>query len=636
MIRSRFETTFSPWVFSTLSSTLFVGLVLGLVGAGCDLTGTQGDEGTERGGELGVAVQGVASQVEGMEISVERCDGTPVRSVETPLEDATLPGGIDAFEDRPYEADSEHRFADHFFTVDSGCYRATATPTDGAGARISECAPARSEDLQVVDGETTEILLVSQCRGAERGGIDVMGSINHPPFVESVAYRPSKFLTCPATPTVCVTATDPDEDPMRAEWSIVGGPTPISPLTKTVQRQTDGTLRECVDLEPGVGTTQIHFKVWDRLYDDGKLIDFDEYFRREGRSDRSNDEIELPLHVAEGQCGGGDAGVSDAGADAGPSTDVGSPPDSSPVTDTSAETDADTREHDGGGTSDDTGDETSRDTSGSNADAQPDVGDCDCESSVTLLDYDVTRNGAQRQISDLSDTEQGDDVTVNFSVDSACSSVEVSLAAYEASGSSFGTSIPQTLYDSTTGTFGPGNHSLGAVSIPACFYQVEFVCGPVLTGEEINSGKRYGSRKIDWHNAGANSCTSSASSCTRTRGYWSNHHDYASNSSQNEDWPQPEDEHNTICGQTWLSTINLKGARGSAWRILAPQWIAAKLNVAANASAPLAVKNALGRGETMLTSNCGGIPAADRKKALSIKDLLDDYNNGRFGTQSCP
>lgn len=70
--------------------------------------------------------------------------------------------------------------------------------------------------------------------------------------------------------------------------------------------------------------------------------------------------------------------------------------------------------------------------------------------------------------------------TATFTVGENCS-VVISLASYKMPGSSFDPSTVhlQKLFDSATGEFGPGQHTL-TVSVPNCFAQVDLVHGPVL------------------------------------------------------------------------------------------------------------------------------------------------------------
>jgi MYXO-CTERM domain-containing protein len=118
--------------------------------------------------------------------------------------------------------------------------------------------------------------------------------------------------------------------------------------------------------------------------------------------------------------------------------------------------------------------------------------------------------------------------------------------------------------------------------------------------------------------------------CTYTRGYWRNHHGDAPGN-RDVAWPIAEDTE--LCGQTWFDILRTP-ARGDAWYIVAAQYIAARLNVAGGASAPVEVRDALSDAEDFLVSNCA-ITRNERQAALAAKDVLDDYNNGLIGPGHC-
>ena len=54
------------------------------------------------------------------------------------LEDHMFPSQIAAFEDKPYSADSEHLFVDHYFTLPAGCYNVLIEPMQGDLTSSSE------------------------------------------------------------------------------------------------------------------------------------------------------------------------------------------------------------------------------------------------------------------------------------------------------------------------------------------------------------------------------------------------------------------------------------------------------------------------------------------------------------------
>jgi hypothetical protein len=78
----------------------------------------------------------------------------------------------------------------------------------------------------------------------------------------------------------------------------------------------------------------------------------------------------------------------------------------------------------------------------------------------------------------------GDHVTAFFTINPACSGIQVSLASYVAPAPAWdrNTADQQQLYRSATGTFDPGSRQSLSVDVtPTGFYQVDFVRGPVIT-----------------------------------------------------------------------------------------------------------------------------------------------------------
>ncbi len=125
--------------------------------------------------------------------------------------------------------------------------------------------------------------------------------------------------------------------------------------------------------------------------------------------------------------------------------------------------------------------------------------------------------------------------------------------------------------------------------------------------------------------------------CTLTIGYWKTHNKYRNKPSQNIPWPIDGSEDFILCGKKWLQILWTKPKKGDAWTILARQWIGATLNIAAGASAPPDVLNALNAAEDLLLNNCSGIPKRTglRRTAICLAKLLDSYNKGRIGPGHC-
>lgn len=217
------------------------------------------------------------------------------------FEDMHLPGGIDEFEGKPYDKDSKHLFADHYFTVDAGCYEAATEPLTTNGAPSEDCSGASKTGIEVLDGKTTEIMLVNQCTGPERGGFDVAGSINHPPEINDLEFGDSKFITsCQPFTEVCVNASDPDNDPLQFSWTTrddVPKRGSIRSVGSPTQDQQTGNWESCAE----VATSQIGkhgFNV--RVHDmDGNGKTMEEVVRQQkgANGQESRDELSFPMYA---------------------------------------------------------------------------------------------------------------------------------------------------------------------------------------------------------------------------------------------------------------------------------------------------------------------------------------------------
>ncbi|MBB6612879.1 hypothetical protein H7F15_17690 [Pontibacter sp. Tf4] len=117
--------------------------------------------------------------------------------------------------------------------------------------------------------------------------------------------------------------------------------------------------------------------------------------------------------------------------------------------------------------------------------------------------------------------------------------------------------------------------------------------------------------------------------CTRTQGYWKNHAD-PGKKQYNSTWDNYLEATFYSSGMTYLQVLNTP-PQGDAYFILAHQYIAAELNVAAGASMPTDVKTAY----NTATAYFKGEKELSREEMVTIADLLDDYNNGKTGPGHC-
>jgi hypothetical protein len=212
------------------------------------------------------------------------------------LVDAFVPGGSGALEDAPFDADSGHLFADHFFSLPEGCYDVTAQPIDADGEPSSDCTPATRRNVPVVDGETTEIVLISQCANDPAGGLDAIAIVNHAPQIVGLSYSPSKFV-CDRVVQVCLEVTDPDGDPL----SVTAVPAdPRVRLGRQSSRiNAAGNAVYCTTYTftaPGdyVIEATVHDMGWNGA---GDLVTIESLLAAQGDPHPSNDRIAFPVHV---------------------------------------------------------------------------------------------------------------------------------------------------------------------------------------------------------------------------------------------------------------------------------------------------------------------------------------------------
>ena len=178
------------------------------------------------------------------------------------LKDLTLPGGFERFEDNPFDSASTHAFADYLTLVDAGCYDVTATPIDAHDQPVETCLSATQKGVLVEDGEMTEIHLISQCEGPERGLLDVVASLNFPPALIDFKILDNKFAACDeneaeVTVKVCAFAEDPDGDPMEFVWS------PEPDESSITEKIDDGFVGECVEYTLSDSVSDYNVTVFD-------------------------------------------------------------------------------------------------------------------------------------------------------------------------------------------------------------------------------------------------------------------------------------------------------------------------------------------------------------------------------------
>jgi hypothetical protein len=251
--------------------------LLGLVGlsiiGGCSDSDGSADLGTGlRSVVIGTGVSGFHYDV--TQVSCDdgsAIDGGVAGSADADLRvGQTLPGNLSTFIDKPFAQGSTHNFADKFFTLPAGCYDVLVKPI-GEGAET--CSMAQAKKVQVNEGLTTEILLISQCAGVDPGALDAIAALNHDPSIDAVYFPESKF-TCAEPAEICVVASDVDHDPLRKQITFAQGtPCSIGEWSPSADpRGGECTAITCT--EPGSFVPQV--AVYDQAYNGlNELVDIE-------------------------------------------------------------------------------------------------------------------------------------------------------------------------------------------------------------------------------------------------------------------------------------------------------------------------------------------------------------------------
>lgn len=148
----------------------------------------------------------------------DTCEGKAIASRIVPLESESLPTNM-----LPSGGGNSHRFADGLFVLAPGSYRICATPLKSDGTKSAECGQA-SGLATVMAKATTEIVLVSQCKGTPNGAVDGVVVLNDPPLITDLVIGPSKFIGFCEDATIDVAASDPNGDAITFAWSITSSP----------------------------------------------------------------------------------------------------------------------------------------------------------------------------------------------------------------------------------------------------------------------------------------------------------------------------------------------------------------------------------------------------------------------------
>lgn len=194
-----------------LARTLALLSLSGWAGAaGCDGAASTGPE---EASLLRLSLSGAAG-VTSIRFEVDCAGGTSVVEI-VPLEEEGLPGEVARDHGLPDLADSP--FADLFVVAPEGTCDVTATALDDAGDPTIGCSPA-SAAVDVLPGETSEVLLVVPCEETAAGGLDVAAGVDTVPVIDVLVVSPGLSVAPGEVVTLSVAAHDADLDPLLVSW----------------------------------------------------------------------------------------------------------------------------------------------------------------------------------------------------------------------------------------------------------------------------------------------------------------------------------------------------------------------------------------------------------------------------------
>lgn len=230
------------------------------------------------------------TDVVGFHLSAERiaCDAydsfvPQVVTATADLVDGGFPGGVSLLDDTSFSTEAGHAGADLLLTLDAGCWHVVATPASSIDGDVWEpsedCGTAESGSVRIYDGLVTDVVLMSQCEGQDRGALDAVVHLNHPPVVIAEWNR-AATSTCELE-ELCVLVVDPDDDPVEVSWDLSSGPSlfqaVVSDPVVVDFDEARRVWRSCVTVATrGDGGHLLEATAWDRAWRGGAPIRLEE------------------------------------------------------------------------------------------------------------------------------------------------------------------------------------------------------------------------------------------------------------------------------------------------------------------------------------------------------------------------
>lgn len=122
-------------------------------------------------------------------------------------------------------ASGDHYIADCIFTGPAGLWTVNEISAIDSDSNTLSCCSSTFEKRVIVDqSQTTEVSGLIQCTTEQSGALDIYVTINTPPDIEEVTISPSKFGETCSVITMKATASDPQNDEITYDWSVLTSP----------------------------------------------------------------------------------------------------------------------------------------------------------------------------------------------------------------------------------------------------------------------------------------------------------------------------------------------------------------------------------------------------------------------------
>lgn len=230
-----------------------------VLGAGCsDEGGSGAPTGVDKAPKSGLhmVVSGLASDVAGVLYEVT-CAGGFTATQYVPLETEGLPAHVD-------QTLAGSPFADLFLIVPPGACTVNATAMLDPNTPAPDCTPVK-QDVVVVAGKTTEIVLVIECKAKPTGALDLVTVITDSPSITNVTYSSSKFIVKCEPVSITVDA-EGGNGPLTYTFTVTGPDGAVYEFTSkgpvlTFWAETPGEYTVTVTVSDGTNESTMTFPI---------------------------------------------------------------------------------------------------------------------------------------------------------------------------------------------------------------------------------------------------------------------------------------------------------------------------------------------------------------------------------------